>query len=237
MEEYLYVCYKFGDELTTSAVEVVFDVLKAHTDSDLLTKDGDPITPETLLETDSEATFTIDTGTNSDMPGVDYHLGAGHFERENLALDDAIWLSAWGTHFHERTANERARPNTNRLIDVSVEVYEALVDDAHSIEYVYGPGPTETHMYSTEKIEDPETHQPSNGVVDTLMWLQILPPKCVSEIGREEVLSAPAWRVEELSDGSVLLVAHNTPDPWVDGDFSYYDETKEYLDISGYLST
>ncbi|WP_002627638.1 hypothetical protein [Cystobacter fuscus] len=37
-------------------------------------------------------------------------------------------------------------------------------------------------------------------------WLNVFGPKLVESVGRERVLSTPAWRVEELPNGSVLLV-------------------------------
>jgi len=40
-----------------------------------------------------------------------------------------------------------------------------------------------------------------------ISWLDLYPPEEVETIGRERLLSAPAPRVEELSDGSVLVVS------------------------------
>jgi hypothetical protein len=41
-------------------------------------------------------------------------------------------------------------------------------------------------------------------------WLNVFGPKLVETVGRERVLSTPVWRVEELSNGSVLLVTWPT---------------------------
>jgi hypothetical protein len=41
-------------------------------------------------------------------------------------------------------------------------------------------------------------------------WLNVFGPKLVESIGRERVLSTPAWRVEELPNGCVLLVTWPT---------------------------
>ncbi|PTL84450.1 hypothetical protein [Vitiosangium sp. GDMCC 1.1324] len=41
-------------------------------------------------------------------------------------------------------------------------------------------------------------------------WLNIFGPKLVETVGRERMLSTPAWRVEELPNGSVLLVTWPT---------------------------
>jgi hypothetical protein len=54
----------------------------------------------------------------------------------------------------------------------------------------------------------------ANGQLTYLPWLTIFPPKMVEEYGRETILSAPAWHVEALDDGSILLVCHNSVDDW-----------------------
>lgn len=41
-------------------------------------------------------------------------------------------------------------------------------------------------------------------------WLNVFGPKLVSTVGRERLLSTPAWRVEELPNGCVLLVTWPT---------------------------
>jgi hypothetical protein len=43
-----------------------------------------------------------------------------------------------------------------------------------------------------------------------VFWLNVFSPKLVQSIGRERVLSTPAWRVEELPNGCVLLVTRPT---------------------------
>ena len=41
-------------------------------------------------------------------------------------------------------------------------------------------------------------------------WLNVFGPKLVESVGRERMLSTPAWRVEEFPNGSVLLVTWPT---------------------------
>jgi hypothetical protein len=43
-----------------------------------------------------------------------------------------------------------------------------------------------------------------------VFWLNVFGPKLVESVGRERVLSTPAWRVEELPNGCVLLVTRPT---------------------------
>ncbi|WP_338023704.1 hypothetical protein [Archangium primigenium] len=44
-----------------------------------------------------------------------------------------------------------------------------------------------------------------------LFWLNVFGPKLVETVGRERMLSTPAWRVEALPNGAVLLVLWPTP--------------------------
>jgi hypothetical protein len=43
-----------------------------------------------------------------------------------------------------------------------------------------------------------------------VFWLNVFGPKLVESVGRERMLSTPAWRLEELPNGSVLLVTWPT---------------------------
>jgi hypothetical protein len=43
-----------------------------------------------------------------------------------------------------------------------------------------------------------------------VFWLNVFGPKLVESVGRERMLSTPAWRVEELPNGSILLVLRPT---------------------------
>jgi hypothetical protein len=43
-----------------------------------------------------------------------------------------------------------------------------------------------------------------------VFWLNVFGPKLVESVGRERMLSTPAWRVEELPNGCVLLVTRPT---------------------------
>ncbi|PTL84234.1 hypothetical protein [Vitiosangium sp. GDMCC 1.1324] len=43
-----------------------------------------------------------------------------------------------------------------------------------------------------------------------VFWLNVFGPKLVETVGRERMLSTPAWRVEELPNGSILVVTWPT---------------------------
>ncbi len=58
---------------------------------------------------------------------------------------------------------------------------------------------------------DKETwHRNGFDKIYEVCWLNVFGPKLVETVGRERMLSTPAWRVEELSNGSVLLVLSPT---------------------------
>jgi hypothetical protein len=44
-----------------------------------------------------------------------------------------------------------------------------------------------------------------------VFWLNVFGPTLVETVGREHMLSTPAWRVEELPNGCVLLVRCGLP--------------------------
>lgn len=45
-----------------------------------------------------------------------------------------------------------------------------------------------------------------------LPWLTVFTPAMVETYGRDTLLSAPAWHVEELDDGAILVVCHDDLD-------------------------
>lgn len=49
----------------------------------------------------------------------------------------------------------------------------------------------------------------ANDRLTQMCWLTIFPPALVDTYGRETLLSAPAWHVEELDDGAIMIVCHD----------------------------
>ncbi|QRK13041.1 hypothetical protein JQX13_25255 [Archangium violaceum] len=58
--------------------------------------------------------------------------------------------------------------------------------------------------------DDETTRRDGFDKVYEVCWLNVFGPKLVETVGRERMLSTPAWRVEELPNGSVLLVTWPT---------------------------
>jgi hypothetical protein len=52
------------------------------------------------------------------------------------------------------------------------------------------------------------------GELKALHWFNILGPHFVEKIGREKILNAPAWQIQELPEGSVVVRLSQHPDEY-----------------------
>lgn len=94
---------------------------------------------------------------------------------------------------------EKNPPRHSRFfLDVGKGLYAILRPTFGWIEYNYEWLPT-TH----EDIEDLK--------LPALYWANFFGPAYMNKIGRDKILSAPAWTIEELSDGGVLYVLASSP--------------------------
>jgi hypothetical protein len=59
--------------------------------------------------------------------------------------------------------------------------------------------------------DDETTSRDGFDKIYEVCWLNVFGPRLVAAVGRERMLSTPAHRVEELPDGSILLVIRPTP--------------------------
>lgn len=58
--------------------------------------------------------------------------------------------------------------------------------------------------------------------INYAVWLNVFSPRLVETYGRETLLSAPTWHVDEFGDGSVLVVS--TPNPTYPGETGAIDD-------------
>jgi len=65
---------------------------------------------------------------------------------------------------------------------------------------------TELTESPTYGRDEETTHRDGFDKIYEVFWLNVFGPKLVEQVGRERMLSTPAHRVEELPNGSVLLV-------------------------------
>lgn len=97
--------------------------------------------------------------------------------------------------------------------DLVVRLYERAHAVGHEPRYVVGTDPNQlAALFGTPSKPVDTTH---DGVLDDrveqLYWLQVVPESMVETVGRDALLDAPAWRVDELETGGVLLVAYPNP--------------------------
>lgn len=97
--------------------------------------------------------------------------------------------------------------------DFVARCYQQARAVGHQPLYVLGADPNQLSALFGEKPEPVATSREGilEGDLEQLYWLQVFPPRMVERVRRDALLSAPAWRVEELSDGAVLLVAYANP--------------------------
>lgn len=111
-------------------------------------------------------------------------------------------------------------------LELVARVYGASLDAGHRPVYVAGGDPTHVdHVRRQSGFLRTTREGVLAGEMEELYWLQILPPATVETVGREKLESAPAYRVEELPDGAVLLVAYGNP-----------LQRGDYLDLLEYFS-
>ncbi|ELZ26983.1 hypothetical protein C475_08611 [Halosimplex carlsbadense 2-9-1] len=108
------------------------------------------------------------------------------------------------------------------MLEVVETIYSAL-DDC-----IFGYGLDIEHIGSL--VEGRELGKPmtdeslAENRINEVSWLMLFGPELVAEYGREWLLSAPAWKREELDDGAILLVA--SPDPT---DYEQFSEDRDIL--------
>lgn len=93
--------------------------------------------------------------------------------------------------------------------------------------YVYGYGATPDYSYVSASVREAI----ENGDLPELYWLAVFPPALVSHIGRDRLLSAPAWKTELLEDGAVIVVVYQNPR--IPGDQYHPGEVENHLRESG----
>lgn len=82
-------------------------------------------------------------------------------------------------------------------LDIGKQLYEVLRPTFGWIDFDYGLHTTHEDI---EALELP-----------ALYWANFFGPPYVAKIGREKIMTAPAWSVEELSDGGLLYVLASCP--------------------------
>lgn len=123
-----------------------------------------------------------------------------------LRVDDVYF------RYNELNEKDDILAHSGQLVEFVAGLYEHLVDEARRPHYVYGFGPADVEVLTDPNLDESIS---KDGVLDHRLefvgWLQILPPAMLSDADEDAVLSTPAWRVERLSDGGLLVVTERTP--------------------------
>lgn len=138
-------------------------------------------------------------------------LYANGSEEKNFVTPDLpyIELTIQESLFERADAKERREKYIDALVDILREVYFTL--EPHP-QFVYAMPEI---LWSTiaesfdEMPADAKSLQDKK--VNYLPWLTVLTPPLVETYGQETLLSAPVWRIEEWSDGSIVLISSENP--------------------------
>lgn len=125
----------------------------------------------------------------------------------SLRLDDIYFRPRQGVNTEEDVLAHSAQ-----LADLVVGLYEHLAREGHPPKFVCGLGPGDVEVLGNPAFPEELTEV---GVLadryEFVSWLQILPPAMADTFDEDRLLSAPASRVERLTDGAVLLVVDTSP--------------------------
>lgn len=127
------------------------------------------------------------------QPGV-----AGIYDAPLLVSVDEVYFRSHKNDYGKQDILSAAE----ELYDLVGGIYEHLVDCGHRVRWVVGLGPGEV-MTASQTGTQFSVDRFKEKALEEFYWLQILPPEVVDDIGRDTVLSMPAWRVRELSNGAV----------------------------------
>jgi len=130
---------------------------------------------------------------------IDFRITVFYFEEDDLeeiTLSlDRVYLSNYLHHKDPKKDQE----NLNTVIEVSKKLWQSFPKNLIYMSGIY----LEFGDAIVEK-------QNSKYVIKQLGWLNFFGKEKVEEIGREKLLSAPAYKVEELEDGAIVVLLSPT---------------------------
>ncbi|WP_421078462.1 hypothetical protein Mjas_03940 [Methanothermococcus sp. Ax23] len=117
------------------------------------------------------------------------------------------------------TLSRRPKTFINKLINIIKNLY--LKTKPLIVQYYDGEELEDEYISTYEQLI-------KDGNPNIITGLTILSPEIVKNIGREKILSAPIYRVEELEDGGILILLDENP-------FNHGFLTKKVKEVSEYL--
>lgn len=196
-------CFLFDQDVD---LEALVAVIRSVADRDDIELGKHPDRFASAIQTGEALSTSIKRGATS------ARLTVGHDPPERLPELPGLTLSLDETYFRPGADEAETTAHVGDYVDCVRRCYEAAGDAGHTPVYVVGADPNQLGAllgdYGTVKTTLGGVF---DGEVQQLYWLQVLSPDAVERLGRDQVLSTPAWRVESLNDGAVLIVAY--PDP------------------------
>lgn len=114
------------------------------------------------------------------------------------------------------TYDESVPERLERLLDIVQDVYFA--GDVRPA-YVFGVPYHISGLLAESEGKPVGAETLANDEINFTLWLNVFSPPLVETYGRERLLDAPVWRVEEWKDGSILVVTDEQPlDAYTFGD-------------------
>lgn len=140
--------------------------------------------------------------------------------REHLGKESRLWLSA--TCFQTPLFNygkEDSKHYSQLFLNVGKHLYEVL-------QPVFGCIEMTTGLADNMSFEDVEEL-----ALPHLCWANFFSAAYVEKIGRSYILNAPAWNIEDLSDGGLLYVLSSGPGLAGEEDHVSVSAVKEYFGV------
>ena len=125
----------------------------------------------------------------------------------------------------ERVFKKNAKEFSSLFIEWGKKVY-ALINP------YYGHG--DYAPYVTKTVDAIQHISKEHEIIPMIYWLNFLGPDFVNLIGREKILKAPFWKIEEFRDGGLLLISAPTPfESLSEKGFKRRKEIYEFLGLEG----
>lgn len=191
--------YVFQDTFDSGDLRAVVNYLSKRCE---LLRPSDGVTDEYVAELDSKLGSVR---LRYEGTVFDFRLGKEPELLEGLPLAIVSVPERW-ILTSEDDSESAAIDRMNAFYDFLGEIYEQFLDLGREPLYVFG-----TDFAEYEDVTDPEHSDfvSRDRILDRevpgVYWFQIYPPEHVEAIGRERLQSCPAYRLEELSDGAILL--------------------------------
>ncbi|WP_276302586.1 hypothetical protein [Halorussus lipolyticus] len=162
---------------------------------------------------------TVQIRTN-DVPEITSMSHLEHYEYVDDSMDIDLLYAPLVKYFlvesqyldeETHTTNISKATPLEQFIELVTIGYQATEQKPAA---VYAESPPHNYWIATSGTPPFTAESLAHNQYHHLSWLTIFTPPMVEHYGRETLLSAPAWKVEELDDGAILVVCHDDVAEW-----------------------